>query len=129
GAIGRAVSQARSGIKVLLGFYDGFDFHRRVHGQDRNPDRRPGMFTTLAQGGNQEIGSAIGHEMLFYIIGSRSDENGYLDDAAQIAEAAKGVAYLRKHIDGAPFGGKLAGFRSKFAPEQPHRHELAILQR
>src|SRR5690606_40535633 len=97
-AIGRAVSQARSGIKVLLGFYDGFDFHRRVHGQDRNPDRRPGMFTTLAQGGNQEIGSAIGHEMLFYIIGSRSDENGYLDDAAQIAEAAKGVAYLRKHI-------------------------------
>ena len=59
------------------------------------------MLAALAEHRDEEVGGAVGDQMLFGEIRGRGDEDGDLDEPADLFEVAERGLGLRQDIDGA----------------------------
>ena len=100
-----------------------------LSGSDGRADGRARVLAALAEHGDQEVGRAVGDQMLLGEVGRRGDEHGDLDQPADLFEVAERGLGLRKDVDGAEFGRFLARRGVEVAPEQAAGDELAVLER
>ena len=100
-----------------------------LSGSDGRADGRTRMLAALAEHRHEEVGRAVGDQMLLGEVGRRGDEDGDLDQPADLFEIAERRLGLGEDVDRAELGRFLAGRRIEVAPEQAAGHQLAVLQR
>ena len=77
------------------------------------------MLAAFAERGDQEVGGAVGDQMLLDEIRRRGDEDRDLDQAADLLEIAEGCLGLRQDVNGAEFAPSLPAAMSMSRPSSP----------
>lgn len=117
-------------MEVMSGNLDDcFYFDRCVERQARNTNSRAGMFARIAENRHEEIGSAIGHKVLFHKIGRGGYEGGNLHNAFDAAKIAKSSFCLGKDVDSASTRRSLSVRYRQLITDLTRMHKLAAFQR
>ena len=85
------------------------DLDAGAHRDLRHAEGAAGMGAALAEHLAQQLGAAVGHQVLFGVVAGAVDQAHHLDDAGDGVEVAHGRVQGAQQVDGDGAGGELAG--------------------
>ncbi len=81
------------------------DLHGRTEGQGGDAESCAGVLAFIAEDADQEIGGAVGDQVLLEEFGIGGDQDGQLEDLLDVLEAnAADMEHLGQDIEGAQLG-------------------------